>query len=143
MPVKFPSWPVQLLDNRTMAPSVTYSLGPWVLGISGDLLLQGALFTQFAHYLALYREDVPALRVFVGGLMLLTTLKSVQGIVILWKLNVDLFSNVQAALQFTSSSPFMKLNLVWVALIAFYVQLFFCYRLWVNIFCASELDLTA
>ncbi|KAF7350325.1 hypothetical protein MVEN_01337000 [Mycena venus] len=114
-----------------MAPSVTYSLGPWVLGISGDLLLQGTLFTQFAHYLALYREDAPALRVFVGGLMLLTTSKSVQGIVILWKLNVDLFSDVQAALEFTASSPFMKLNPAWVALIAFYVQLFFCYRLWI------------
>ncbi|KAF8185632.1 hypothetical protein K438DRAFT_1597097 [Mycena galopus ATCC 62051] len=114
-----------------MTPSVAFSLGPWVLGISGDLLLQGVIFTQFAHYLALYREDVPALRIFVGGLMLLTTSKSVQGIFILWKLNVDLFSNVQAAFQFMSSSPFMNLNMAWVALIAFYVQLFFCYRLWI------------
>ncbi|KAJ6468593.1 hypothetical protein DFH09DRAFT_955491, partial [Mycena vulgaris] len=100
------------------------------LGISGELILQGVLYTQFAHYMSLYKTDILLLRAFVAGLLVLTTLKSVQGLMILWIQNVEHFTDVAAAANMVFSSWISELNLTLVALIAFYVQLFFCQRLW-------------
>ncbi|KAJ7127670.1 hypothetical protein C8R44DRAFT_616388, partial [Mycena epipterygia] len=101
------------------------------LGICADLILQGVLFAQFAHYIALYKEDMLALRAFVGGLLVLTTLKSAQSIAILWLQNVTHFADIGAAAGLFVTSWTSEANIFFVALIAFYVQLFFCQRLWV------------
>jgi hypothetical protein len=83
-------------------PLVRYILGGWVrfvvsfnkygtatrllisfiqiqdLAISGDLILQGVLFAQCAHYISLYIKDIQFLRVYVIILLIVTTLKSAQ-----------------------------------------------------------------
>ncbi|KAJ6495188.1 hypothetical protein C8R45DRAFT_823996 [Mycena sanguinolenta] len=100
------------------------------LGISGDLILQGVLFAQFAHYWSLYKKDILILRVYVFFLLFLTTLKSVQCLVILWSQNVEHFTDVGGAAGLFFNSWPAQINLTFVAFIAFYVQMFFCQRLW-------------
>ncbi|KAF7315771.1 hypothetical protein MIND_00093100 [Mycena indigotica] len=80
-----------------LPPVIVYVLGGWDLGICGDLLLQGVIFAQISHYFTLYHSDVPALRLFVYGLILLTTLKSMQMIGVLWVQNVIHFADLNAA----------------------------------------------
>ncbi|KAJ6508132.1 hypothetical protein C8R45DRAFT_1207908 [Mycena sanguinolenta] len=108
---------------------IIFFLGGWNLAICADLIFQGILYAQFAHYAILYQDDL-ALRVFVAVLLIITTLKSAQGLVILWIQNVDYFMNLDAALGMFTNSWTTEINLTFVALIAFYVQLFFCRRLW-------------
>ncbi|KAJ7825098.1 hypothetical protein B0H14DRAFT_2596762 [Mycena olivaceomarginata] len=109
---------------------VVFYLGGWDLAICADLILQGIIFAQIAHYAILYSKDVLALRVFVAVLLLITTLKSAQGLVIMWIQNVDYFMNLNAALSMFTESWTTEINLTLVALTAFCVQLFFCQRLW-------------
>jgi hypothetical protein len=124
------------------------------LGVAGDLVLQGVIFAQFAHYTTLYNHDILLLRVFVWGLLLLTTLKSAQGLsvscacpyiapclyyilfsrAIIWSQNVQHFMEVEAAVGLFQTTWFFQLNVSFVAIIAFYVQIFFCHRLWVSSF---------
>ncbi|KAJ7206338.1 hypothetical protein GGX14DRAFT_457611 [Mycena pura] len=110
--------------------TVLYILGAWVLAGSGNLLLQGILLAQFAHYVAMFPTDKLALRAFVVLLIVVTTLKSTLGLVNTWQQNVVFFGDTNRALAW-SKAPINKLNVVWAALIAFYVQLFFLQRLWV------------
>ncbi|KAJ6501754.1 hypothetical protein DFH09DRAFT_1441576 [Mycena vulgaris] len=109
---------------------ITFFLGGWDLAICADLILQGIIFAQIAHYTMLYEKDVLALRAFVAVLLIITTLKSAQGLVILWIQDVKYFMNLNAALGMSNNSWTTEFNLTLVALIAFYVQLFFCKRLW-------------
>ncbi|KAF8143259.1 hypothetical protein K438DRAFT_1994071 [Mycena galopus ATCC 62051] len=74
------------------------------LGICADLILQGIIFTQIAHYTTLYEKDALALRAFVAVLLIITTLKSVHGLVILWIQNVEYFMNLNAALSMSTDS---------------------------------------
>ncbi|KAJ7443130.1 hypothetical protein FB451DRAFT_1568741 [Mycena latifolia] len=108
----------------------TFYLGGWDLAICGDLILQGIIFAQIAHYTTLYAKDVLALRAFVAVLLIITTLKSAQGLVIFWIQNVNYFMDLNAALGMSTNSWTTEVNLSLVAFIAFYVQLFFCQRLW-------------
>ncbi|KAJ7090692.1 hypothetical protein C8R44DRAFT_648100, partial [Mycena epipterygia] len=101
------------------------------LGICADLILQGVVFAQFAHYTTLYNKDIPLLRAFVAVLLIITTLKSAQGLVILWFQNVQYFTDVEAALSMITTPWITEVNLALIAVIVFYVQLFFCRRLWV------------
>ncbi|KAF7315757.1 hypothetical protein MIND_00091600 [Mycena indigotica] len=111
-------------------PVVTYLLGAWDLSICGDLLLQGVIFAQTAHYFALYDSDLAPLRLFVLGLLLLTTLKSMQMIAVLWVQNVVHFTDIRAAGMMYTTNWLQQINLGFGAFIAFYIQLFMCQRLW-------------
>ncbi|KAJ6568843.1 hypothetical protein B0H19DRAFT_1134037 [Mycena capillaripes] len=111
-------------------PAITYFLGGWDLAICADLVLQGIIFAQIAHYTALYDKDALALRAFVAVLLIITTLKSAQGMVILWNQNVQHFMDIQAALGMFKTSWINRVDLALVGAIAFYVQGFFCIRLW-------------
>ncbi|KAJ7108225.1 hypothetical protein C8R44DRAFT_857756 [Mycena epipterygia] len=114
-------------------PAITFYLGGWDLGICADLILQGVVFAQIAHYTTLYAKDAKdglVLRAFVAVLLIITTLKSAQALVILWIQNVQHFMDVSAALNMFTTSWTTEANLVLIAIIAFYVQLFFCNRLW-------------
>ncbi|KAJ7070565.1 hypothetical protein C8F01DRAFT_383679 [Mycena amicta] len=111
-------------------PVVTYVLGGWDLSICGDLLLQGTLFAQFAHYITLYKSDIAALRAFVYGLFFLTTLKTVQCIAIMWTQNVRYFADIGSAAGMFNDNWLEQINLGFVAFLAFYVQVFYCQRLW-------------
>ncbi|KAF8195214.1 hypothetical protein K438DRAFT_2017224 [Mycena galopus ATCC 62051] len=117
--------------DMSTPPEVASVLGGWDIGISGDLLLQGIIFAQFAHYTALYKNDILLLRAFVWGLLFLTTLKSVQGLATIWIQNVQHFMDVEGAVALFQTAWFLQINVSFVAVIAFYVQMFFCYRLWV------------
>ncbi|KAJ7907577.1 hypothetical protein B0H13DRAFT_2273667 [Mycena leptocephala] len=110
---------------------ITFYLGGWDLAICADLILQGIIFAQIAHYTTLYGQDFLALRAFVAVLLIITTLKSAQGLAILWTQNVEYFMDLNAALSMYTNSWTTEVNLALDALIAFYVQLFFCRRLWV------------
>ncbi|KAJ7319027.1 hypothetical protein DFH08DRAFT_891337 [Mycena albidolilacea] len=110
-------------------PAITYFLGSWDIAICADFILQGVLFAQIAHYTALYEGDALLLRAFVAGLALITTAKTAQGLVLFWTINVNHFMDVAAAIRFTGSSM-SSVDVLLVAVIAFYVQMFFCARLW-------------
>ncbi|KAJ6509661.1 hypothetical protein DFH09DRAFT_1436226 [Mycena vulgaris] len=101
---------------------ITFFLGGWDLAICADLILQGIIFAQIAHYTMLYERDVLALRAFVAVLLIKR--------VILWIQDVKYFMNLNAVLGMSTNSWTTELNLTLVALIAFYVQLSFCKRLW-------------
>ncbi|KAJ7679843.1 hypothetical protein B0H17DRAFT_1077525 [Mycena rosella] len=121
-----PSLPPAVIRSLTV-----FFLGGWDLSICGDLILQGIIFAQIAHYTTLYGKDILALRAFVAVLLMITTLKSVHGLAILWIQNVEHFTDLNAALSmFTDSWP-TEVNLALIALISFYIQVFFCRRLWV------------
>ncbi|KAJ7664269.1 hypothetical protein B0H17DRAFT_1256435, partial [Mycena rosella] len=108
----------------------TFFLGGWDLSICADLILQGIIFAQIAHYTTLYGKDVLTVQAFVAVLLVITTLKSAHGLAILWIQNVEHFMDLNAALSmFTNSWP-TQVNLALIALISFYVQVFFCRRLW-------------
>ncbi|KAF8185599.1 hypothetical protein K438DRAFT_1765824 [Mycena galopus ATCC 62051] len=110
-------------------PAITYFLGCWDIATCFDFMLQGVLFTQIAHYTALYKNDTLLLRAFVAGLSILTTAKTAQGLAFLWTINVDHFMDIVAAISLTTSWV-SSLDLLLVSAIAFLVQLFFCSRLW-------------
>ncbi|KAJ6580467.1 hypothetical protein DFH09DRAFT_1076720 [Mycena vulgaris] len=112
------------------ARSVDILLGGYDLAIQGDLIFQGVLFAQFAHYWSLYKSDTPLIKFFVFGLFLVTTLKSVQAIAISWVQNVEYFTDVSSATNLYFRHWLVQSNLTLVALIGFYVQAFFCHRLW-------------
>ncbi|KAJ7482023.1 hypothetical protein FB451DRAFT_1444893 [Mycena latifolia] len=111
-------------------PVVTFVLGGWNLGIAADLILQGVVFAQIAHYMTLYQKDILPLRAFVWGLLFATTLKSAQILTILWVQNVQYFTNIDAAAGMFYDFWASQADLILVGLIALYVQLFFCQRLW-------------
>ncbi|KAJ7035406.1 hypothetical protein C8F04DRAFT_1344270 [Mycena alexandri] len=95
------------------------------LTMGADLFLQGVLCAQFAHYTNVNQRDSVWMRLFVAGLALLTTLKTTQVLAMVSIQNAALFPNLQAVHQWLS-----QMNLILEAGIAFYVQIFFCHRLW-------------
>jgi hypothetical protein len=121
------------------------------LSICADLLLQGVLCAQFAHYTGVNQRDSVLMKLFVAGLALLTTLKTAQVLcasVLLWELcfnlllraitwiqNAALFENLEAVHSLSNIKWLTQTNLILEACMAFYVQIFFCHRLWVGIFC--------
>ncbi|KAJ7820265.1 hypothetical protein B0H14DRAFT_3435442 [Mycena olivaceomarginata] len=73
-----------------------YVVGAWDIGACFSLFLQGVLCAQFAHYTSLDRHDSTWTKRFVAGLGLLTTLKSLHSLAIMWIQNVATFGNLQA-----------------------------------------------
>jgi hypothetical protein len=53
----------------------------------------------------------------------------------MWIQNVTLFENLEAIYNLWNTNWVTQMTLLLEAGIAFYVQLFFCHRLWVSIFC--------
>ncbi|KAJ6541516.1 hypothetical protein B0H19DRAFT_1239348 [Mycena capillaripes] len=108
----------------------TAVLGGWDLAISAALFLQGVLCAQFAHYTNVNKRDSVWLKLFVTGLAVLTTLKTIQVLAVMWIQNVTLFENVEAASRLWATNWVPKLTPILEACIAIYVQMFFCRRLW-------------
>ncbi|KAF7374681.1 hypothetical protein MSAN_00353100 [Mycena sanguinolenta] len=111
----------------------SHILGGWDLAICFTLFLQGLLCSQFAHYMGSNRGDFIRIKLFVAGLALLTTLKTMESLAIMWIQNVILFENVDAASTMWNTDWISK-ALILEATVAFYVQMFFCYRLWASVF---------
>ncbi|KAJ6541461.1 hypothetical protein B0H19DRAFT_315954 [Mycena capillaripes] len=108
----------------------TTVLGGWDLTVSAVLFLQGVLCAQFAHYTHVNKRDSVWLKIFVASLALLTTLKTIQALAVMWIQNVTLFHNVHAASSLWATCWVPKLSPVFESVTAIYVQSFFCRRLW-------------
>ncbi|KAJ7868688.1 hypothetical protein B0H13DRAFT_2351262 [Mycena leptocephala] len=110
---------------------VYFNLGPWIIGGILDIFLQGALCIQVCNYYSWYREDKRSLKAAVAGLCLLTSLKSMQTFTIIWTQAIVLFGDLDSALRTGFSAWWQAGNPLMVAMIGFYVQTYFCYRLYV------------
>ncbi|KAJ6489860.1 hypothetical protein C8R45DRAFT_1096842 [Mycena sanguinolenta] len=108
----------------------TYVLCSWDIAICLSLFLQGVLCGQFAHYTNMRKCDSMKLKVYVAGLALLTTLNVVQSLAMMWIQNVTLFGNLEAASKMWKTNWVTKLTIPFEGVIAFYVQMFYCHRLW-------------
>ncbi|KAJ7314627.1 hypothetical protein DFH08DRAFT_1041244 [Mycena albidolilacea] len=117
-----------MLFNQTEME--TCILGGWDLGACSSLFLEGVLCAQFAHYLSLNKRDSIWMKLFVAGLVLLTTLKSLQSLAMMWIQNVTLFGDREAASNIWHNHWVWYTILMLEAITAFYVQMFFCRRLW-------------
>ncbi|KAJ7025800.1 hypothetical protein C8F04DRAFT_126642 [Mycena alexandri] len=108
-----------------------YWLGPWLVGGCLDLFLQGVLMTQFVNYFSFYNDDKMVLRIIVMVLFLLTVLKSIHAFAIIWIQSIVYFGDLQGAILLNYTTWWQSGNPLMVALVGFYVQLYFCWRLWV------------
>ncbi|KAF8132125.1 hypothetical protein K438DRAFT_1998683 [Mycena galopus ATCC 62051] len=104
--------------------SARYVLGGWDLAICFALFLQGVVCSQLAHYMILKKRDSWRMKLFVAGLAVLTTVKSMQCLAIIWKQTVEPFVDLEA-------TWIVNINIILEATVAFYVQMFFSHRLWV------------
>ncbi|KAJ7279379.1 hypothetical protein C8J57DRAFT_1712459 [Mycena rebaudengoi] len=113
-------------------PVVTFYLGGWDLGTHADLILQGILFAQFTNYWSrYYKSDPLSQKLFVLGLCITTTFKSVHAIALVWVQNVDNFMDLNQAADMFLTNWLNQSNLLITEIIAFSVQAFFCRRLWI------------
>ncbi|KAJ6541476.1 hypothetical protein B0H19DRAFT_1173322 [Mycena capillaripes] len=118
----------QMPSQQTSAQTAT--LGGWDISISVVLFLQGVLCGQFAYYTNVNKRDSVWLKLFVAGLALLTTLKTIQVLAVMWIQNVTLFHNPEAASSLWETYWVPKLSPIFESVAAVYVQSFFCRRLW-------------
>ncbi|KAJ6469297.1 hypothetical protein C8R45DRAFT_1166796 [Mycena sanguinolenta] len=105
-------------------------LSGWDLAICFILFLQGVLCLQFSRYKDSASRDSVQIKLFVAGLALLTALKTSECLAMMWIQNVTLFRNAKAASALWKTAWYSKLFVLLKAAVPFYVQMFFCYRLW-------------
>ncbi|KAK0497982.1 hypothetical protein EDD18DRAFT_127426 [Armillaria luteobubalina] len=108
-----------------------FLLGPWLIGCYLEIFLQGILCCQFSHYWSWYHDDKWALKWAVGGLMLLTTLKSIQSFALIWIQSILYVNDLADAINLNYTAWWQSFNSLFVASIGIYVQAYFCYRLYV------------
>ncbi|KAJ7872796.1 hypothetical protein B0H14DRAFT_159213 [Mycena olivaceomarginata] len=106
-------------------------LGPWLVGGCLDLFLAGILATQFVNYFTWYRDDKTWIRIIVVVLLVMNALKSVQAFAVIWVQNIVYFGDLQGAILLNYTTWWQTGNPLMVAICGFYVQSYFCYRLWV------------
>ncbi|KAJ7456062.1 hypothetical protein FB451DRAFT_1407399 [Mycena latifolia] len=106
-------------------------LGPWLVGTCIDLLLQGVLCCQFVNYFTYYRDDKTSMKIAVAVLVLMTVLKSIHAFAVVWIQNVVYFGDLQGAILLNYTTWWQSGTPLMVAIIGFYVQSYFCFRLWV------------
>ncbi|KAK0213622.1 hypothetical protein IW262DRAFT_1410506 [Armillaria fumosa] len=110
---------------------VATTLGPWLVGLCLDLLLQGVLTSQFSNYYSWYSNtDGYRFTVAVGVLAVVTALKSIQCFVIVWVQQIVYFNDFDSAADMRNTTWYERCNTLFVGLIALYVQFYFCYRLY-------------
>ncbi|KAJ7222842.1 hypothetical protein B0H12DRAFT_1078195 [Mycena haematopus] len=120
--------------NASDAPSDfgTYVLRSFSLAVCTAVFSQGILCAQFVWYMTESNrksESLP-LKLFVAGLALLTTMKTVQALAMLWLQNTAMFEDLATASSSWQTHWVFLTTLLTSAVISFYVQMFFCYRLW-------------
>ncbi|KAJ7362296.1 hypothetical protein DFH08DRAFT_1024317 [Mycena albidolilacea] len=108
---------------------IYYVLGGWLIGSSVVLLLEGILISQVNNYFSWYTEDPIRLKISVGVLFILTILKSIQSFAITW-INSILFMRDPAGTIALNREWYQIINIPFGAVIAAYVQSYYCYRLW-------------
>ncbi|KAJ7777846.1 hypothetical protein DFH07DRAFT_796361 [Mycena maculata] len=108
-----------------------FLLGPWLVGGCVDLFLQGILCCQIFNYFSWYNEDNMTLRLFVGGLLVLSLLKSIQAFAIIWIQSILFINNLDGAILLNYTAWWQAGNPMIVAAFDLYVQSYFMYRLFV------------
>ncbi|KAJ7871754.1 hypothetical protein B0H13DRAFT_2349780 [Mycena leptocephala] len=109
---------------------VKFFLGPWLIGSCLDLVLMGVLSCQFVNYYNWYPDDGRGLRITVAILCLLNLLKSAECFASLWIFLINHFGDIQYDLQLSATGWWDTANPLMVAILDFYVQCYFCTRLW-------------
>ncbi|CAK5282156.1 unnamed protein product [Mycena citricolor] len=112
---------------------VNYALGGWELAVCSSLLLQGVLLGQTARYLAngFHRTDPTIMRVWVAGLLVLSLGRNLFGIQLMYEQDTAHYLNFPAALGEWLSARFDASFLI-SGVLVYYVQMFFCWRLWTD-----------
>ncbi|KAJ6506931.1 hypothetical protein C8R45DRAFT_790575, partial [Mycena sanguinolenta] len=105
-------------------------LGPWLIGSCLELVLMGVLSCQFVNYYNSSRNDGRGLRIAVAILCLLNVLKSVECFASLWIFLLDHFGDIQYDFQLSTTGWWVVGTPLMVAILDFYVQCYFCTRLW-------------
>ncbi|KAK0497876.1 hypothetical protein EDD18DRAFT_1104382 [Armillaria luteobubalina] len=123
-------------DNSNAAKT----LGPWLVGLCIDLLLQGVLTSQFSNYYSWYgNTDGYRFTISVAVLAVITILKSIQVCTnlqnhftsaIVWVQQIVYFNDFDSAAGMRNNAWYERCNTLFVALIGLYVQFYFCYRLY-------------
>jgi len=111
--------------------AVYFQLGPWLIGVCVDLLLQGVVLSQIANYYGWYRDDRRILRMIVAMLGLLTIVKSAQAFAIIWIQLMLHYGDLEGAILLNLTGWWEHSHPLMVAGIGLYVQAYFCFRLWV------------
>ncbi|KAJ7912128.1 hypothetical protein B0H13DRAFT_2327722 [Mycena leptocephala] len=109
--------------TNTQRAEVNFELGPWLIGSCLDLILQG-----FVNYYTWYEDDNRGLKIVVGILALLTILKSIQAAII-WIIFISHWGDLQGTILLNYVTWWQAGNPLMVAIIGFYVQCYFIYRL--------------
>ncbi|KAJ6469293.1 hypothetical protein C8R45DRAFT_428197 [Mycena sanguinolenta] len=126
-----PRTPVMpFLVSRVLTETQASILGGSDLATCFTLFLQGVLCSQFSRYMDSVKRDSVQIKLFVAGLALLTTIKTSECLAMMWTQNVTLFENVKVASTLWQTAWYSKLAVLLKVAVPFYVQLFFCYRLW-------------
>ncbi|KAJ6495030.1 hypothetical protein C8R45DRAFT_1094706 [Mycena sanguinolenta] len=109
---------------------IKFFLGPWLIGGCIELVLMGVLSCQFVNYYNWYPEDGRGLRLAVAILCILNLLKSGECFASLWIFLIDHFGDIQYDLGLSTTGWWDTANPLMVAILDFYVQCYFCTRLW-------------
>ncbi|KAF7351780.1 hypothetical protein MSAN_01611400 [Mycena sanguinolenta] len=110
---------------------IKFFLGPWLIGGCIDLVLMGVLCCQVTNYFTMYTSDGRGLRLAVAVLFLLNLLKSGEYFsASLWIFLINHFGDIQYNLGLSATGWWDTANPLMVAILAFYVQCYFCTRLW-------------
>ncbi|KAJ6506963.1 hypothetical protein C8R45DRAFT_1208888 [Mycena sanguinolenta] len=109
---------------------IKFFLGPWLIGSCIELVLMGVLSCQLVSYYNWYPEDGRGLRLAVAILCILNLLKSGEGFASLWIFLIDHFGDIQYDLGLSITGWWDTANPLMVATLDFYVQWYFCTRLW-------------
>ncbi|KAF7345178.1 hypothetical protein MSAN_01894100 [Mycena sanguinolenta] len=107
-----------------------YFLGPWLIGSCLELVMMGVLGCQIVTYFGVYKEDGRGLRIAVAVLCLLNVLKSAECFASLWIFLINHFGDIEYDLGLSVTGWWDTANPLMVAILAFYVQCYFCTRLW-------------
>ncbi|KAJ7747146.1 hypothetical protein DFH07DRAFT_983216 [Mycena maculata] len=109
---------------------VKFFLGSWLIGSCLELVLMGVLSCQFVNYYNWYPDDRRGLQSAVAILCLLNVLKSAECFASLWIFLINHFGDIQYDLQLSATGWWDTANPLMVAILDFYVQCYFCTRLW-------------
>ncbi|CAK5264472.1 unnamed protein product [Mycena citricolor] len=119
------------VSPATIHAFIEHTLRGRDLAVGFDLILQGVMFAQLARYVSagFHRTDRTILRAWVAGLCVLTLTKNLYDLCLTQAQNTTWFLDSFGVLADFFSAKFAASYCLDV-LVVLYVQLFFCWRLW-------------
>ncbi|KAJ6465333.1 hypothetical protein C8R45DRAFT_1219727 [Mycena sanguinolenta] len=109
---------------------VKFFLSPWLIGSCLELVLMGVLSCQVVNYYNSDTNDGRGLPIAVAILCLLNVLKSAECFASLWIFSISHFGDARYGLRLIVTGWWVAGNSLMVAILNFYVQCYFCTRLW-------------